>query len=69
MGSQFVGVGGRGGGCQTLMNSGGVYLCIDTAKWLVAIMTEWLSKMGKNLERFQWCAWVNVGGWKGMALL
>lgn len=33
MGSQFVGVGeGGGGGCQTLMNSGGFYLCIDTAK-------------------------------------
>lgn len=23
---------GGGGGCQTLMNSGGFYLCIDTAK-------------------------------------
>lgn len=43
------------GGCQTLMNSGGFYLCIDTAKWLVAIMTECLPKVGKNLERFQWC--------------
>lgn len=57
-----------GGGCQTLMNSGGFYLCIDTAKWLVAIiMTEWLSKVGKNLEIFQW--WVWVRGLKGLALL